>query len=145
MNNQVTTGQFENNQPTWAPPGDLEWVAFNSLRPYGVVFPNGGTQQIWVAAIDRSRLDAGVDPSYPAFRFAFQRLENNHRAFWTRDVRVPQPSDGGDSEADAGFPDAGMCLNVNDTCSQVSGAECCSGLVCDVGPDGGYDCRVIVP
>ena len=49
VNNQVTAGQFENNQPTWAPPGDLHWVAFNSLRPYGVAFPNGGTLQpdVW--------------------------------------------------------------------------------------------------
>ncbi|MFT3711739.1 MAG: hypothetical protein QM817_29220 [Archangium sp.] len=42
----MTNGQYENTMPTWAPPGDLDWVAFNSQRPYGVVYPNGGTQQI---------------------------------------------------------------------------------------------------
>ena len=168
----LTNGQYENNMPTWAPPGDTDWVAFNSLRPYGVVYPNGGTQQIWVAAIDRSKLgqtysDGGVvDPSYPAFRFAFQDLaENNHRAFWTLDVRVPEPTDGGvctpansecgpNSACCQGLeclpageivytcqppgnrPDAGSCLPDGTTCNQTSGAPCCAELVCDVSPTG---------
>src|SRR6185369_16158141 len=74
----VTANRIVNSLPTWAPPGDLQWIAFNSVRPYGVVFPTGGTQQIWVAAIDPSKLgqhgaDGGlIDPSFPAFRFAFQ-------------------------------------------------------------------------
>lgn len=174
-----TNGQYENTMPTWAPPGDLDWVAFNSMRPYGVVFPTGGTQQIWVAAIDRSKVgqrhaDGGlVDPSYPAFRFAFQDLnENTHRAFWTLDVRV---------EPDAGQPlcvasgqactansrccapnecqptgeltyacqppgsyDAGQCISVGQACSQVSGAGCCDLSVCDVGSDGGTQCLPII-
>ncbi|MHB8872857.1 MAG: TolB family protein [Myxococcaceae bacterium] len=145
VNNTVTTGQFENNMPTWAPPGDLDWVAFNSLRPYGVVYPTGGTQQIWVAAIDRSKLDGGVDPSYPAFRFAFQDLaENNHRAFWTLDVRVPD--DGGTPVVpDAGPPpDAGACLTDGEACDQVSGPSCCGTSVCDVGADGGTLCGPII-
>ena len=133
VNNQVTTGQYENNQPTWAPPGDLYWVAFNSLRPYGVVFPNGGTQQIWVAAIDPAKLAAGGDPSFPAFRFAFQGLnENNHRAFWTLDVRVP---DGGILIEDPG--DGGVCLPLGAACNQTSGADCCAPNFCDVVRDGG--------
>jgi hypothetical protein len=164
----LTNGQYENNMPTWAPTGDTDWVAFNSLRPYGVVYPTGGTQQIWVAAVDRSKLgqtysDGGVvDPSYPAFRFAFQDLaENNHRAFWTLDVRVPEPTDGGactparaecgpnstccqgleclpDGEIlftcqpPANRPDGGTCLPSGATCDQTSGAACCAGLVCDI-------------
>ncbi len=164
----LTNGQYENNMPTWAPPGDTDWVAFNSLRPYGVVYPTGGTQQIWVAAVDRSKLgqtysDGGVvDPSYPAFRFAFQDLaENNHRAFWALDVRVPEPTDGGactPANSECGpnsaccqglqcqpagevlytcqppgsTPDAGACLPSGAACDQTSGAACCSGLVCDV-------------
>jgi len=170
VSSAFTNGQFENNMPTWAPAGDLEWVAFNSLRPYGVVLPGGGTQQIWVAAVDRARmvpgtnpLDGGVDPSYPAFRFAFQNLnEDNHRAFWTLDVRYDQP-DGGTCRPNgsacdsantccAGLecqpaseivylcappqPDAGTCLSGGTTCSQTSGPPCCSGLTCD-NPDGG--------
>jgi len=125
-----------------------------------VVFPPGGTQQIWVAAIDRSkvgqrRADGGlVDPSYPAFRFAFQDLnENNHRAFWALDVRVEQ--DAGTTCTMQGQPcsantvccgttlcqpvseleyqclppgtgfDAGMCLANDAPCSQSGGAACC--------------------
>jgi hypothetical protein len=145
VNNTVTAGQYENNQPTWAPPGDLQWVAFNSLRPYGVVFPNGGTQQIWVAAVDPAVLaqGGGIDPSWPAFRFAFQGLnENNHRAFWTLDVRVPE--DGGFTEV-PGETDAGtMCLNDGTVCSQTSGESCCGTLVCDVIEDGGTACRPIL-
>ncbi len=45
VNNDVTDGLHQNSQPTWAPPGDLYWIAFNSKRPYGVVLPSG-TQQI---------------------------------------------------------------------------------------------------
>jgi hypothetical protein len=175
----MTNGQYENTMPTWAPPGDLDWVAFNSMRPYGVVFPQGGTQQIWVAAIDRSKLgqrhaDGGlVDPSYPAFRFAFQDLnENNHRAYWTLDVRMEQ---------DAGQPmcvpvdqactansrccepnvcqptseltfacqppgsfDAGACLPLGTSCSQVGGPGCCDLGVCDEAGDGGYACRPVI-
>lgn len=123
-----SNGQYENSMPTWAPPGDLDWVAFNSQRPYGVVYPVGGTQQIWVAAIDRSKVgqrqaDGGlVDPSYPAFRFAFQDLaENNHRAFWTLDVRVEQ--DGGVA------PDAGVtCVPSGQPCTANS--TCCGALQC---------------
>jgi hypothetical protein len=117
----MTNGQYENTMPTWAPPGDLDWVAFNSQRPYGVVYPTGGTQQIWVAAIDRSKVgqrlpDGGlVDPSYPAFRFAFQDLaENNHRAFWTLDVRQEV--------------DAGTCLMQGAMCTPTS--VCCGTNVC---------------
>ncbi|MFZ5468401.1 MAG: TolB family protein [Myxococcota bacterium] len=144
VNNLVTDGQFENNMPTWAPPGDLDWVAFNSLRPYGVVFPNGGTQQIWVAAIDRGKLGTGQDPSFPAFRFAFQNLnENNHRAYWTLDVRVPE--DGGtlqEGGGDGGTTDAGTCLAEGAPCDQTSGPVCCGALVCDTAVDaGGFACK----
>ena len=92
VSNILGDGQTENTQPTWAPPGDLYWVAFNSQREYGVVSPKG-TQQIWVAAVDPSKLGGAIDPSYPAFRLQFQGLnENNHRAFWTLDVRdAPVP------------------------------------------------------
>ncbi len=135
VNNQVTAGQFENNEPTWAPPGDLYWVAFNSLRPYGVVFPKGGTQQIWVAAVDPAKLASGGDPSFPAFRFSFQDLEeNNHRAFWTLDVRVP---DGGTFIEGGGDGGTSDCISEGNGCSQTSGLKCCAPNFCDVSPDGG--------
>ncbi len=173
----MTNGQYENSMPTWAPPGDLDWVAFNSQRAYGLV-STGGTQQIWVAAVDRSKVgqrlpDGGlVDPSYPAFRFSFQDLlENNHRAFWTLDVRMEQDAGVvcvpqgqmcsansaccGTNQCQAvseleyqclppgsGF-DAGMCLAIGATCSQTSGASCCDSplIACDTAGDGGYVCQ----
>jgi len=47
-------------------------------------------RQLWVAAIDLSKLASGQDPSYPAFRIPSQDYdENNHRPFWTRDVLPP--------------------------------------------------------
>jgi len=129
VSNTVTNGRYENNMPTWAPPGDVEWIAFNSLRPYGVVYPTGGTQQIWVAAVDRSRLDGGLDPSYPAFRFAFQDLtENNHRAFWAEDVRVPTP-------------DGGVCTASGATCDPVADT-CCLGTRCLASSELTYSCQV---
>ncbi len=177
VSSQLTTGQHENNMPTWAPPGDLRWVAFNSVRPYGVVLPAGGTQQIWVAGIDPSKLgqrgtDGGlVDPSFPAFRFAFQGLtENNHRAFWTLDVR--DPGDAGPTCTGLGSlcastsqccpglqctrgaelldscqpsMDAGQCLSAGVACDQTSGPDCCAGFICDVADaDGGTACRTVI-
>ena len=119
VSNMLGDGQTENNQPTWAPPGDLYWVAFNSQRAYGVV-NKPGTQQIWVAAVDPTKLGTGVDPSYPAFRLQFQGLtENNHRAFWTLDVR--DNPDGGappDMAQPAGDM-ATMCIGNGMTCDPV--------------------------
>jgi hypothetical protein len=140
VNNQpasMAASQTENNQPTWAPPGDLNWVAFNSKRSYGVVSA-GGTQQIWVAAVDTSKIGSG-DPSYPAFRLQFQGLtENNHRAFWTLDVRESMSPDGGVGPA----PDmARMCVASGATC--VPGLDwCCdASYLCDSADNGQtYSC-----
>lgn len=175
VNSAMTLGQHENNMPTWAPPGDLHWVAFNSVRPYGAIYPNGGTQQIWVTAIDPAKLgqrsaDGGmVDPSYPAFRFAFQGLnENNHRAFWTLDVRDPIDAGsptcaaqnsvcgtcceglvctaGGELGSTCQPPSDGgtACIGLGEACSQTGGAACCEALVCDVGADGGAVCYSLI-
>ena len=147
MNNDpsLVTGQFEDNMPTWAPSGDYEWVAFNSARPYGVILPAAKVQQIWVAAIDPSKLGTGQDPSYPAFRFSFQVIsESNHRAFWSQDVR-DLPDAG---SFDAGIiipPDAGACFDVGQACDPAQ-TQCCSGLGCDLPSDGGsiYDCEPVL-
>jgi hypothetical protein len=46
-------------------------------------------RQLWVAAVDLSKVGQG-DPSYPAFRLPAQDLtENNHRPFWAIDVLPP--------------------------------------------------------
>jgi hypothetical protein len=143
ISNQTTTGQFENTMPTWAPPGDLDWIAFNSQREYGVVSPKG-TQQIWVAAVDLTKAGTGVDPSYPAFRLQFQGLtENNHRAFWTLDVRKPPPT------ADAGVAppaDAGVCVAEGASCDPVFDTCCSANDVCDTTDNGQtYTCLRIIP
>jgi Tol biopolymer transport system component len=139
ISNKTTTGQFENAQPTWAPPGDFHWVAFNSQREYGVV-QTAGTQQIWVAAIDPSKLGSGQDPSFPAFRLQFQGLtENNHRAYWTLDVR--DPVDGGAPPADLMPPGDAMCIQSNKTCDPVADSCCSTNDTCDTNDNGAtYTC-----
>jgi hypothetical protein len=148
VSNAVGDGLTENNQPTWAPQGDYNWIAFNSQREYGVVLPKG-TQQIWVAAIDLAKAARGEDPSYPAFRLQFQGLhEDNHRAFWTLDVRdpVPQP-DAGASPPDAAPPppdaappppDAAppMCVPSMATCDPTVDSCCDTRQRCDTRDDG---------
>jgi hypothetical protein len=139
VSNQKGDGQNENSQPTWAPPGDYQWIAFNSQREYGVVLPKG-TQQIWVAAVDPAKAAQGQDPSYPAFRLQFQGLnEDNHRAFWTLDVRDPTPApDAGAPAPDAGppppicirnnavcNPQSDMCCDPSATCTSFAGAHTC--------------------
>lgn len=87
--------RLQNGMPTWAPrlDGNIAWIAFTSTREYGLVL-NGESQtaplrQLWVAAVDLSKVGQG-DPSYPAFRLPAQDLdENNHRPFWAVDVLPP--------------------------------------------------------
>ncbi len=128
VSNAMGDGQTENNQPTWAPPGDYHWVAFNSQREYGVVLPKG-TQQIWVAAIDPAKLGTAQDPSFPAFRLQFQGLdEDNHRAFWTLDVRDPPKT----TPVQPPTPDGGVaCYPANGPCDPASATRCCDGQRCD--------------
>lgn len=144
VSNVLGTGQFENTQPTWAPPGDLYWVAFNSQREYGVV-SKAGTQQIWVAAVDPAKLGTGVDPSYPAFRLQFQAIaENNHRAFWTLDVR--DTPDGGTPPdmTQPGGDMARMCIADGATCDPTLDHCCSSADVCDTKDNGAtYTCFAI--
>ena len=149
VNNAVAPPK-ENSMPTWAPGGDLHWLAFNSSRPYGLLTP-GGRNQIWVAALDFSRLPA--DPSYPAFWLPFQKLGDlNHRAFWALDMRTQLP-DGG-LIPDAGPGDAGTavdaggpaCTPLGGGCDLVS-SYCCDpellGNYCGSVGDGGTACLAL--
>jgi hypothetical protein len=143
VSNQVTDGTHENAQPTWAPPGDYHWVAFNSVREYGVVLPKG-TQQIWVAAIDPAKLaQGGVDPSFPAFRLQFQGLEeDNHRAYWTLDVRYPDPPPVTPPPPPA---DGGSCVADYAACDPVADRCCGASSHCDSADDGvTYKCTPII-
>lgn len=139
--NQMMDGQYQNSQPTWAPPGDYHWVAFNTKREYGVV-RDEGTQQIWVAAIDVNKAAQGLDPSYPAFRVPFQGLdENNHRAYWTLDVGE---NTGGGGEGGAG-PGCADILTIGEACDILN--DCCEGgSYCDTLDSGiTYQCVQIEP
>ena len=142
--NAMTDGQYQNSQPTWAPPGDLDWVAFNSKREYGVVLDEG-TQQIWVAAVDLSKAESGEDASYPAFRVPFQGLdEDNHRAYWTLDIGDGGGGAGGGGGGGGSAPCAEI-LGVGETCSSID--DCCeSGTYCDSQDNGEtYQCVVDAP
>ena len=86
INNQTGQPYYEDTMPTWSPTEDLHWVAFNSTRPYGAIIPGWQTQQIFIAAVDLSKLPG--DPSYPAFWFPLQDpTQGNHLAYWVQDVR----------------------------------------------------------
>lgn len=121
----VATG-IHNSMPTWAPTAvdGTQWVAFTSTRDYGMVLAPGSTygsgrNQLWIAAIDASKLGQG-DPSFPAFRIPFvDLLENSHRPFWAEDAFIPPPGDAG--------ADAGPCSTLGQDCSQ---SLCCNGLQC---------------
>ena len=113
--------------------------------PYGVVCPTGGTQQIWVAAIDQPSSGSRGGWTRASRRSASRSrgsTENNHRAFWTPDVRdIPDAG-----SFDARHRGAAGCRrrrlsNVGDSCNQTQN-QCCSGLTCDVPSDGGSPDRV---
>lgn len=140
--NEMTDGQYQNSQPTWAPPGDYNWIAFNTKREYGVVHEEG-LQQIWVAAIDVDKAALGQDPSFPAFRVPFQGLdENNHRAFWTLDIGMPPTGEGGGG---GNGPGCAEILNVGELCDPY--LDCCeTGSFCDTEDNGvTYECITFVP
>lgn len=133
--NVLTDGQYQNSQPTWAPHGDYDWVAFNTKREYGVV-SGGGTQQIWVAAVDLTKAEQGLDPSYPAFRMPFQGLdENNHRAFWTLDINEGSGGGGGTGGQGAGGTPCADILTLGEACDPLT--DCCeAGTLCDTNDNG---------
>ena len=139
-NNEMTDGQYQNSQPTWAPPGDYDWVAFNTKRSYGVILDEG-TQQIWVAAVSVDEAANGNDPSYPAFRVPFQGLEeNNHRAFWTLDIGQGGGGGMGSGGGGMGGTPCQDILTVGEVCDPLQ--DCCeSGSYCDTLDNGEtYEC-----
>lgn len=136
----VATG-IQNTMPTWAPTSadGLQWIAFTSTRDYGTILAPGSSygnkrDQLWIAAIDTTKLGQG-DPSFPAFRVPFLQLsENAHRPFWAEDAFNPPPT------GDAGV-DGGPCLQDGADCSM---GVCCNGLQCL--PSGNaYKCGVPPP
>jgi hypothetical protein len=71
----------------------LFYLTFSTVRPFGVR-PTGGTQ-IWMTPFFPDRAIAGTDPSGPAFRMPFQRIDtSNHIAQWTQAVVIDIKHDG---------------------------------------------------
>ena len=90
VSNVLGDGQTENNQPTWAPrPAISTGSRSTAQREYGVVSKaEHSADSGSPPSIRRSWRRAAWIRSYPAFRLQFQGLtENNHRPFWTLDVR----------------------------------------------------------
>jgi len=133
---EVLTG-VQNSMATWAPAGEpeLQWIAFTSTRDWGTILANGSTygskrDQLWIAAIDATKLGGGGDPSFPAFRVPFQELsEDAHRPFWAEDAINPPPPPPPD--------DGGTCLSSGQECAS---GTCCSGLICEPDNGGTYAC-----
>lgn len=135
VSNQTLSGtaaDVANNMPTWAPtrPGETMFVAFSSQRAYGKVYAFKAYNQMWVAAVDPTRLP-GSDPSLPAFRLPFQGdTEDSHRPFWAEDVLAtpPPPPDGGTGVMcvpRGGDCTAGPCC-AGDSCNQVNDSFVCA-------------------
>jgi hypothetical protein len=99
----VPLSLLTNGMPTWGPriKSNIAWLAFTSTRNYGLVIAPGTgvlrrvgwpVRQLWVAAIDLSKLGTDQEASFPAFRMPSQDFdENNHRPFWTVDVIPDAP------------------------------------------------------
>jgi hypothetical protein len=87
----------------------LYWFTFSSRRSYGLRLDEGEHSQIWMAAFDPTKAQAGEDPSTPAFWLPFQEMDSgNHIAQWVTKVeRMP--------------------CNVDEQCGQ---GEFCSEGVC---------------
>ncbi len=70
--------------PRWGPipDDDVLWLAFSSDRDFGnypTDFP-----QVWIAGIDTTQAELGLDPSFPAFRMPQQDLDKgNHAPWWS--------------------------------------------------------------
>jgi len=69
------------------------YFTFSTVRPFGVR-GTGGTQ-IWMAPFFPNRASGGMDPSGPAFRMPFQRIDTaNHIAQWTQAIVIGRKADG---------------------------------------------------
>jgi hypothetical protein len=77
-------GNLQNSFPRWGPlpDDDVLWLAFSTKRVYEPD-ANTGLPQIWVSAIDTSRVMSGNDPSSTPFWLPGQDSQSdNHLAIW---------------------------------------------------------------
>jgi hypothetical protein len=108
--------------------GNLMFITFHSRIDYGYVLPNhvaatdstlsnGANPQLWLAAVDVSKLASG-DPSYAPVWLPLQDVnDKNHLGFWTEKI-------GCTTSAECGYDGRTNC----DTCA----AGQCVGVACKI-------------
>jgi hypothetical protein len=91
------TAGFTNSWARWAPFAQsvgsegINWITVSSQRDFGTRLVALRRPQIWMTAFVPSLVEAGMDPSQPAFRLPFQNIDsNNHIAQWTEQIVVTQ-------------------------------------------------------
>jgi hypothetical protein len=88
----------------------------NHVLPTNTDLSNGAHPQLWLAAIDLSKLGAGGDPSYAPAWLPLQDVnDSNHLGFWTQKI-------GCTSDQQCGYDGQSNC----DKCS----AGQCTGIAC---------------
>jgi hypothetical protein len=113
----ASTGVNGDSWPKWAPDvqpyrgGTLMWFTFSSRRAIGLRGASG-TAQIWMAAFDPSKAQAGQDPSWSGFWLPFQEPSSgNHIAQWVTEVHRQDCTD--DMQCQQGeFCQGGQCVPV---------------------------------
>ncbi|MFZ5441443.1 MAG: TolB family protein [Myxococcota bacterium] len=100
--------------PKWAPVkhdyvgGQVMWLTFSSARQYGLRLSAGQQTQLWMVAFDPARIQAGQDPSFPAFWLPFQDISSgNHIGQWSTEVQRANCTGSGQSTCAQGE----VCIN----------------------------------
>jgi hypothetical protein len=100
--------------PKWDPTSYLDngrtifWLAWTSRRGFGLRYPEDDRFQLWMAAFDPQRAQAGMDPAYPAFRLPFQNIHSgNHIPQWV--TRVERMTCTDDADCGGEFCVDGRC------------------------------------
>ncbi len=105
---------YGDSWPKWDPTEYLDdgrpvyWLAWSSLRAYGLRYGDGARVQLWMTAFEPNVADTGGDPALPAFRLPFQNIETgNHIAQWV--TRVERMTCTTDADCGGEFCVDGRC------------------------------------
>lgn len=94
---------------------NLVFVTFSAKFDYGWTVTDGQTPQLWMSAIDLSKLGGSnaTDPSYAPVWLPFQNpAEKNHSGIWTQVVSCATPTD---------CPSDFTCDETNHNCVKIAG------------------------